>query len=140
MQYKVRLRTAGFFGFAALVLIAGIILAAANSSRLSLFVASVGEGAYEKIFDKDPTEVESKSEEGKEEYEMLLQQEGFWHDRLTYPTGRFDPEWLREAVRQDAQVERAVRLADRSLRKAERLHRWHSTQTALQHLGQSPNA
>ncbi len=108
MHYKVRLRTAVFFGFAALVLIAGIIVAAANSSRLSSFVASVSEEAYEKVFDKEPAEVESKTEEGKEEYEMLLQQEGFWHDRLTYPTGRFNPEWLREAVRQDSQVERGV--------------------------------
>jgi hypothetical protein len=31
-----------------------------------------------------------------------------WHNRLTYPTGRFDPAWVREAAAQDAQIARAI--------------------------------
>jgi len=31
-----------------------------------------------------------------------------WHNRVTYPTGRFDPAWVRQAAAQDAQVARAV--------------------------------
>src|SRR5436189_3191899 len=31
-----------------------------------------------------------------------------WHNRVTYPTGRFDPEWVRQAAAQDAQVARSV--------------------------------
>lgn len=31
-----------------------------------------------------------------------------WHNRLTYPTGRFDPAWVRQAAAQDAQVARAI--------------------------------
>ena len=31
-----------------------------------------------------------------------------WHNRLTYPTGRFDPAWVRQAAAQDAQIARAV--------------------------------
>ena len=38
--------------------------------------------------------------------EKLLEQEGYWLGRHTFPTGRFDPAWLRRAARQDAQIER----------------------------------
>src|SRR5215469_3923372 len=30
--------------------------------------------------------------------------EQFWNDRLTYPTGRFDPKWLRVAAAQHARL------------------------------------
>jgi len=90
MLHKVRLRKAVVLGFAVFALVAGIILAVVRSSQLS------------------STRVESKEEEGREEYEMLLQQESLWHDRLTYPTGHFDPKWVREAAEQDAQIPRGV--------------------------------
>src|SRR6476646_3152329 len=32
----------------------------------------------------------------------------YWHNRLTYPTGRFDPAWVRQASAQDAQIARGV--------------------------------
>ncbi|MFL6285343.1 MAG: hypothetical protein ACJ74Q_19575 [Pyrinomonadaceae bacterium] len=41
-------------------------------------------------------------------YEALLEQEAYWAARITYPTGNFDPEWVREAMKQDRLVERAV--------------------------------
>ena len=32
------------------------------------------------------------------EADGLAQLEQYWHDRLTYPTGRFDPAWVRAAA------------------------------------------
>src|SRR5260370_3017426 len=34
--------------------------------------------------------------------------ERFWNDRLTYPTGRFDPRWLRAAASQHARLPMGV--------------------------------
>ena len=48
------------------------------------------------------------AEEGKEESESLAQLELQWNDRLTYPTGRFNPGWIREAAVEDASVESVV--------------------------------
>jgi hypothetical protein len=38
----------------------------------------------------------------------LAQLDTYWSDRLTYPTGRFNPAWLRRAAAQDALVERGI--------------------------------
>ena len=38
------------------------------------------------------------------EAEGLAQLEQYWHDRLTFPTGRFDPAWVRAAADQHAQM------------------------------------
>ena len=89
MQYKVRLRSAVVFGFAALVLVSGIFAAAFYSPLFSSL------------------KIENEKEDGNE-YEALLGQESYWHDRLTYPTGRFDQAWVRQAVAQDAQIQRGV--------------------------------
>ncbi|HJT17629.1 MAG TPA: hypothetical protein VJ853_09585, partial [Thermoanaerobaculia bacterium] len=40
--------------------------------------------------------------------ERLLQTESFWNDRLTYPTGKFDPSWVRQAAKQDKNVPRGT--------------------------------
>jgi hypothetical protein len=40
--------------------------------------------------------------------ERLLEQEGYWIHRLSYPTGRFNPEWVRQAAEQDARIERGI--------------------------------
>ncbi|HEX4485101.1 MAG TPA: hypothetical protein VH088_02475, partial [Terriglobales bacterium] len=40
--------------------------------------------------------------------EKLIDEETFWNHRLTYPTGKFNPEWLRRAARQDALIKRGV--------------------------------
>jgi hypothetical protein len=61
--------------------------------------------------DRDNELKESETEprpEGGEKAENLLQQQQFWLDRVTYPTGRFDPAWVRAAAAQDSQVERAL--------------------------------
>ena len=38
----------------------------------------------------------------------LAQLEQYWHDRLTYPTGRFDPRWVRAAAAQHARMTSGV--------------------------------
>ena len=38
----------------------------------------------------------------------LGQLEQYWHDRLTYPTGRFDPAWVRAAAAQHARMTSGV--------------------------------
>ena len=41
-------------------------------------------------------------------FENLLGMEDYWTARVTYPTGKFDQAWLRDAALQDAQIRRAV--------------------------------
>src|SRR4051812_28485245 len=38
---------------------------------------------------------------------------GYWSTRLTYPTGRFNPDWVRRAVAQDARIKRAAWIGHR---------------------------
>src|ERR1051326_4755207 len=45
-----------------------------------------------------------------EKGEDLNKIEQEWNDRLTYPTGIFNPEWIRAAVSQDSLITRAVPL------------------------------
>src|SRR5437762_4155874 len=40
----------------------------------------------------------------REEVRGLEQLEQYWHDRLTFPTGRFDPAWVRAAATQHARM------------------------------------
>src|SRR2546423_1601282 len=59
---------------------------------------------------------DAKAEEAPEHYmpvpggepDDLNRLELQWSDRLTYPTGRFDPAWVRQAAEQDAQVSRSI--------------------------------
>jgi uncharacterized repeat protein (TIGR01451 family) len=53
-------------------------------------------------------EEQARPEGQGERYEQLLEMENFWAERLSYPTGQFDPAWVREAARQDSLVERAI--------------------------------
>jgi len=45
---------------------------------------------------------------GQSESAALEQLEQYWHDRLTYPTGRFDPAWVRAAVAQHERMATGV--------------------------------
>ena len=40
--------------------------------------------------------------------ERLLELEGYWHQRLTHPTGKFNPGWVRKAANDDKKVPRGV--------------------------------
>src|SRR3954468_22863334 len=42
------------------------------------------------------------------ESDDLNRMEEEWHNRLTYPTGKFDPAWVRRAVEHDATIARDV--------------------------------
>lgn len=44
----------------------------------------------------------------REEAAGLSQLEQYWHDRLTFPTGRFDPAWVRAAATQHARMATGV--------------------------------
>ena len=41
---------------------------------------------------------------GGERGEHFAAMDAYWNDRLTYPTGRFNPAWLRQAARQDKRI------------------------------------
>ena len=45
---------------------------------------------------------------GEEGAENLDAFEAYWNDRVTYPTGRFNPGWVRKAAAQDAKIQRRV--------------------------------
>jgi len=40
--------------------------------------------------------------------ERMIDQETYWNHRLSYPTGKFNPGWVRRAARQDAQIKRGI--------------------------------
>ena len=40
--------------------------------------------------------------------ERLIDQETYWNHRLTYPTGKYDPKWMRKAAEQDQKIQRGV--------------------------------
>jgi hypothetical protein len=40
--------------------------------------------------------------------EHLLDLEGYWDDRLTFPTGKFNPGWVRKAADQDKKINRGT--------------------------------
>src|SRR6266481_5060933 len=44
----------------------------------------------------------------RDEASGLAELEQYWHDRLTYPTGRFDPAWVRTAAAQHARMPSGV--------------------------------
>jgi hypothetical protein len=46
--------------------------------------------------------------DSRDEALRLAELEQYWHDRLTYPTGRFDPAWLRAAAAQHARMTSGV--------------------------------
>src|SRR5919202_2928340 len=55
---------------------------------------------------------------GPSEAEDLLSLERYWADRVTYPTGRFDPRWLQAAAVQDKRVLPALPLGLQSYVRA----------------------
>ena len=49
----------------------------------------------------------------REEATGLARLEQYWNDRLTFPTGRFNPEWVRAAARQHARMPSGVPFGQR---------------------------
>ena len=76
-------------------------------SGIALAIFAGKDGAARRSSDRDrymPAPGIGSQEEGA----RLAQLEQYWHDRLTYPTGRFDPAWLRVAAAQHARMARGV--------------------------------
>ena len=57
-----------------------------------------------------------------EKGEDLSRMEQEWNDRLTYPTGRFNPAWLRQAAAQDAKIRRNIPLGAAATRSLKNLN------------------
>ena len=83
----------------------GRVASAKGSSRASSGRTRRAAAARKKSEKRGEAEVR---ESASERYEQLLEQEEYWATRLTYPTGEFDPAWVREALRQDTLIERAI--------------------------------
>ena len=56
--------------------------------------------------DSRPKYMPTRGEKG----EDLSRMEEEWNNRLTYPTGHFNPAWLRQAAAQDAKISRNIPL------------------------------
>jgi hypothetical protein len=89
---------------------AGIFLAIASFTATGSHLVGGPEGSNEE------REREEKGRDQGERYmpvpggeaDDLNGMEVDWHNRLTYPTGRFDPAWLRDAAAQDTRIARGV--------------------------------
>src|SRR4051812_47307823 len=82
-------------------------IAGSTTDKLSL-LSAMGPLPSDHLFTTDGGTAAMEEKGEAEEDEQLLGQESFWMDRLTYPTGRFDPSWLRRATEEDTTVERSV--------------------------------
>jgi uncharacterized repeat protein (TIGR01451 family) len=80
-------------------------IASRESSRVASGPTRRAAAARKKSEKRGDAEV---GESASERYEQLLEQEEYWATRMTYPTGRFDPAWVREALEQDSRIERAI--------------------------------
>lgn len=58
--------------------------------------------------DRQPGYLPVPGEDPAEETEALGELEQYWNDRLTFPTGRFNPAWIRSAAVQDSHIPRGV--------------------------------
>src|SRR4051812_38986904 len=80
----------------------------------NLFLAAVLLGAVALQETKEPKRAENETEPERYmpvpggESDDLDRMEEEWANRLSYPTGRFDPAWMRRAVEQDAFVSRGL--------------------------------
>ncbi len=87
---------------------AGVLLAIGSFTGMGWHLASQPDGsnAHNERDDTDRLEHYMPVPEG--EADELDEMELDWHNRLTYPTGRFDPAWVRQAATQDAAIAREV--------------------------------
>lgn len=104
------LQEGGFFNLRALL---GLTLVSAG---VALAVVAGRDGALLRPFSgisaaaqpEFPRDVAVPGGNLRDESSRLGQAEQYWHDRLTFPTGRFDPAWLRAAAVQHAQMATGV--------------------------------
>src|SRR5437867_8488431 len=76
-------------------------------SGIALAIFAGKDGAARRSSDRDRY-MPVPGANSRDEAARLAELEQYWHDRLTYPTGRFDPAWLRVAAAQHARMARGV--------------------------------
>ncbi len=95
-----RLLLALAFGFAGLLLALASIVPKAKAPVIAQSESDGNENAATPRYMPVPSG----------ETDDLERMEMSWHDRLTYPTGRFNPAWIRQAAAQDALISRELPL------------------------------
>jgi len=94
------------FGFFTLRSLLGLSLCLTGLALAGLAFNQPGKQARQ---DESPQrDLPTLGENPQEESSDLNRLEQYWNDRLTYPTGSFDPAWVRQAADQDARVSRSV--------------------------------
>jgi hypothetical protein len=111
---KNRNSISGFFHARVLIALAlcsiGVLLATASFTGIGWHLVGSPENSNDEKTreDKDRDRGERYMPVPGGEADDLNGMELDWHNRLTYPTGRFDPAWVREAAAQDARVARGI--------------------------------
>src|SRR6266403_2910367 len=91
-------------GFINLRMLLGLTL---GLSGVALAILAGRDGALRR--DSQPARyMPVPGDSSQEEAIGLSQLEQYWHDRLTFPTGRFDPAWVRAAAAQHASMATGV--------------------------------
>src|SRR5438067_12968735 len=103
-----KIKPAGRFGFLRIRALVALLLfgAAICLAKFSLAPLQVANSEHKRgdVDLKRPRYMPVQGERGEE----LNRMEEEWSNRLTYPTGNFDPAWIRQAVAQDSLVQRAI--------------------------------
>ncbi len=109
---KKRTSTAGLFRLRVLLALAlcvsGLLLAISSFTGMKWHLAGRPDGLKHEEEDSDPDRRERYMPVPGGEVDELDDMEIDWHNRLTYPTGRFNAAWVREAAAQDARIARGV--------------------------------
>ena len=84
------------------------LVPAAVAVAIGAFVIAAGVLAQHAFFPGPHDRARQVHAPGGDQGEDLDGADGYWTTRLTYPTGEFNPDWIRRAVAQDARVPRAA--------------------------------
>src|SRR4029077_17385925 len=91
-------------GFVNLRMLLGLVLC---SSGLALAIFA-GKGVATTRISQPERYMPVPGADSRDEATRLAQLEQYWRDRLTYPTGRFNPAWVRAAAAQHARMQRGL--------------------------------
>src|ERR1700730_8580831 len=94
-----------FFYFRALTALA---LCVAGGTLAVVALKSSGSSPDQPAADERMRDMPTLGESPQNEHRDLERLEQFWNDRLTYPTGKFDPAWVRAAAAQHFRMQSAV--------------------------------
>src|SRR5262245_44740243 len=94
------------FGFSTLRFLAALTLCAMGLV-LAVFALQLP-GEHNRRAEDPQRDLPTLGEDPQREAGDLGRLEQYWSDRVTYPTGNFDPAWVRQAASQDALVLRDV--------------------------------